>query len=260
MGAIAGGATAISGLKELVTGSIETHAYRDDIRDGWKAMGIGDKVGLIAGLGIQGVGAGAAGYLSQSNPAAAAAALQASDIVGGIAVNTKWDAAKLKAERAQSLYEEAAARLDYDLATQKAQLAARQAAAQLEANAKVAGLQAGVEFAKLQESILKASTKDEAQRLADAANVAAAKRDEMLEAARAQRAQLAEIAGDVRTVTAKVGSTVVELPLVKGDSYSADQVESILSMVNDAQSSLELRVKQLEKKDTPAVTYMAARR
>ena len=260
LGAIAGGATAISGLKDLVTGSIETHAYRDDIRDGWKAMGIGDKVGLIAGLGIQGVGAGAAGYLSQSNPAAAAAALQASDTVGGIAVNTKWDAAKLKAERAQSLYEEAAARLDYDLATQKAQLAARQAAAQLEANAKVAGLQAGVEFAKLQESILKASTKDEAQRLADAANVAAAKRDEMLEAARAQRAQLAEIAGDVRTVTAKVGSTVVELPLIKGDSYSADQVESILSMVNDAQSSLELRVKQLEKKDTPAVTYMAARR
>nr|DAP78767.1 MAG TPA: minor tail protein [Bacteriophage sp.] len=254
-GALLGAKLAIDGIKDAVTGGMEIHTFKDDIREGWNKLDIGGKVATVLGAGIQGASGFGGAYLSQQNPEVAAALGESGAGLGSLVMNSRWQGAQLRNERAQSLYEERLEKLNLEFAKRKADLEASKAARALLDSNKAEELKANLELAKLGEAITKASTKDEARRLADAAEVAAARRDELVAIGRDQSEALRAYGAerDRLTVPGASGSPqVVEITL-RGSAMTSEEVAKSYAQLGSVLKNVELRVTQLEDKSSPVV-------
>jgi len=254
-GALLGAKLAIDGIKDAVSGGMEIHTFKDDIREGWNKLDIGGKVATVLGAGIQGASGFGGAYLSQQNPEVAAALGESGAGLGSLVMNSRWQGAQLRNERAQSLYEERLEKLNLDFAKRKAELEASKAARALLDSNKAEELKANLELAKLSEAITKASTKDEARRLADAAEVAAARRDELVAIGRDQSEALRAYGAERDRLTvpgASGGPQVVEITL-RGSAMTAEEVAKGYAQLGSVLKNVELRVTQLEDKSSPVV-------
>ena len=254
-GALLGAKLAIDGIKDAVTGGMEIHTFKDDIREGWNKLDIGGKVATVLGAGIQGASGFGGAYLSQQNPEVAAALGESGAGLGSLVMNSRWQGAQLRNERAQSLYEERLEKLNLDFAKRKADLEASKAARALLDSNKAEELRANLELAKLGEAIAKASTKDEARRLADAAEVAAARRDELVAIGRDQSEALRAFGAERDRLTvpgASGGPQVVEITL-RGSAMTSEEVAKGYAQLGSVLKNVELRVTQLEDKSSPIV-------
>lgn len=254
-GALLGAKLAIDGIKDAVTGGMEIHTFKDDIREGWNKLDIGGKVATVLGAGIQGASGFGGAYLSQQNPEVAAALGESGAGLGSLVMNSRWQGAQLRNERAQSLYEERLEKLNLDFAKRKADLEASKAARALLDSNKAEELKANLELAKLGEAITKASTKDEARRLADAAEVAAARRDELVAIGRDQSEALRAFGAERDRLTvpsASGGPQVVEITL-RGSAMTSEEVAKGYAQLGSVLKNVELRVTQLEDKSSPMV-------
>ncbi|MCF1712996.1 phage tail tape measure protein [Corynebacterium argentoratense] len=254
-GALLGAKLAIDGIKDAVSGGMEIHTFKDDIREGWNKLDIGGKVATVLGAGIQGASGFGGAYLSQQNPEVAAALGESGAGLGSLVMNSRWQGAQLRNERAQSLYEERLEKLNLDFAKRKAELEASKAARALLDSNKAEELKANLELAKLGEAIAKASTKDEARRLADAAEVAAARRDELVAIGRDQSEALRAYGAERERLTvpgASGGPQVVEITL-RGSAMTSEEVAKGYAQLGSVLKNVELRVTQLEDKSSPVV-------
>jgi TP901 family phage tail tape measure protein len=254
-GALLGAKLAIDGIKDAVSGGMEIHTFKDDIREGWNKLDIGGKVATVLGAGIQGASGFGGAYLSQQNPEVAAALGESGAGLGSLVMNSRWQGAQLRNERAQSLYEERLEKLNLDFAKRKADLEASKAARALLDSNKAEELKANLELAKLGEAITKASTKDEARRLADAAEVAAARRDELVAIGRDQSEALRAYGAERERLTvpgASGGPQVVEITL-RGSAMTSEEVAKGYAQLGSVLKNVELRVTQLEDKSSPVV-------
>ena len=254
-GALLGAKLAIDGIKDAVTGGMEIHTFKDDIREGWNKLDIGGKVATVLGAGIQGASGFGGAYLSQQNPEVAAALGESGAGLGSLVMNSRWQGAQLRNERAQSLYEERLEKLNLEFAKRKADLEASKAARALLDSNKAEELKANLELAKLGEAITKASTKDEARRLADAAEVAAARRDELVAIGRDQSEALRAFGAERDRLTvpsASGGPQVVEITL-RGSAMTSEEVAKGYAQLGSVLKNVELRVTQLEDKSSPVV-------
>lgn len=254
-GALLGAKLAIDGIKDAVSGGMEIHTFKDDIREGWNKLDIGGKVATVLGAGIQGASGFGGAYLSQQNPEVAAALGESGAGLGSLVMNSRWQGAQLRNERAQSLYEERLEKLNLDFAKRKADLEASKAARALLDLNKAEELKANLELAKLGEAITKASTKDEARRLADAAEVAAARRDELVAIGRDQSEALRAFGAERERLTvpgASGGPQVVEITL-RGSAMTSEEVAKGYAQLGSVLKNVELRVTQLEDKSSPVV-------
>ena len=254
-GALLGAKLAIDGIKDAVSGGMEIHTFKDDIREGWNKLDIGGKVATVLGAGIQGASGFGGAYLSQQNPEVAAALGESGAGLGSLVMNSRWQGAQLRNERAQSLYEERLEKLNLEFAKRKAELEASKAARALLDSNKAEELKANLELAKLGEAITKASTKDEARRLADAAEVAAARRDELVAIGRDQSEALRAFGAERDKLTvpgASGGPQVVEITL-RGSAMTSEEVAKGYAQLGSVLKNVELRVTQLEDKSSPVV-------
>lgn len=254
-GALLGAKLAIDGIKDAVSGGMEIHTFKDDIREGWNKLDIGGKVATVLGAGIQGASGFGGAYLSQQNHEVAAALGESGAGLGSLVMNSRWQGAQLRNERAQSLYEERLEKLNLDFAKRKADLEASKAARALLDSNKAEELKANLELAKLGEAITKASTKDEARRLADAAEVAAARRDELVAIGRDQSEALRAFGAERDRLTvpgASGGPQVVEITL-RGSAMTSEEVAKGYAQLGSVLKNVELRVTQLEDKSSPVV-------
>lgn len=254
-GALLGAKLAIDGIKDAVTGGMEIHTFKDDIREGWDKLDLGGKISTVLGAGIQGASGFGGAYLSQQNPEVAAALGESGAGLGSLVMNSRWQGAQLRNERAQSLYEERLEKLNLDFAKHKAELEASKAARALLDSNKAEELKANLELAKLGEAITKASTKDEARRLADAAEVAAARRDELVAIGRDQSEALRAYGAERDRLTvpgASDGPQVVEITL-RGSAMTAEEVAKGYAQLGSVLKNVELRVTQLEDTSSPVV-------
>lgn len=259
--AIAAGATALGSLKDTIYSGIHAWTNRKEVKESWDKMDW--KAKLLSVLGIAGdaaiAGAGAheiaAGRIETGK-----ALLGVGPKLTDLTLGALFEHAKAKNENLESKYEEKRAALQREAEVKRAELQAKMAADLAKINANIGVTEAAQEIAKLQKEIAQASTKEQAIAANELAIIAAQKRDQLIEIGRRQAKELDEIKTALAPVVAEarqqaravgvVGPRPINVDLTKGAAYSADQVENLLKTILGDTDAIQLRLRQLEKKET----------
>ncbi|MDO4630880.1 MAG: phage tail tape measure protein [Corynebacterium sp.] len=264
VGAIAGAGIALSGLKELIAGGIDVTNNLDDIKKAWEGLGTGQKVGTVLG-GLLGVGLGVGGGVlaQQYGPEAA---------VGGAELGAKAIDATLGnlaygiESKMEKLGRDSEAKQNALQATIDAQkIAFELQRAQLEhANTiKLEQLRSQLDYADLQKQLAEAPTRDQTSALAEAARVAAQKREALLVLEQRQSQMLEQQLKQMNALAAAtqqaaaargVHTVIVEFTLPPGESFTRPQTEA---MLNQIKAAYETRLAALNQVDANA--YVNAR-
>ena len=193
LGAIPGASIALGGLGDLVRGGFDAFNNKDSMKDAWKGMGTGQKIGVVLGsLGGGALAIGGAALAPEYGPDAAIGGSKLADLwidatLGGMAHGVE---SKIAAITRQT--EDKTNQLTLATDAQKLQIEAQRLQIELAGHAKAQALQAQVEYANLQKQLAEANTKAEMEALTEAARVAAARRDAMLVLATRQEQASAE--------------------------------------------------------------------
>lgn len=237
---LAGGAGVVGGLFDILGGGRKAIANKKEIKDTWDGMSLIDKVitggGILAGGAV--AGAGAAGSQHYGADLAGISAELAGQIISQSAGYASG-AITTDLERMNSLAEEDRQKITDGAAAEQAQIDKARAEAELEYLRESTARAADVEIAQLLGRIAEASTTEQADALAEAAIVAAERRDQMLTIMDKQL----DIAEKAQANKAK---QVINLPILKGsDGPTRAEFESVIDTVNRVQDEVELRKEEV---------------
>lgn len=254
LGAVIGAGTALSGLKDLIQGGISLFHNKGEVGKAWKGMSIGQKLGLILGVGGGAAVAGAGGFASQvyGADAVSAGAKLADQLVdatvGSVThnIDTKLDKLKRKDEERTE-----AAQFNAD--TQKAGIEAARAALESRHLAQLEALKSEVTYASLQKQIAESSSRAEAQALVEASKVEIQQRERMITLAQTQNriaedtARRITLMADVSRKQAEavgVRAAQVEFKLPPGEAFTRKQTQAMLDAARDEMAK---RIAELNK-------------
>lgn len=246
---IGGGAGVISGLFDLLKGGREAWNNRDEIKDSWEGMSTIDKIitggGILAGGGVAAAGAAASNQYGGPEMAAAAAELAAQ--IAQQSAGYAQSAIDSDLNRVNSLAEEERKRLELETQLAQAKIDAERAKQEMEYLKQSTALQADVDIAELLGKLAQADTTKQADALANAAIVAAERRDQMLDLL----AKQVEIAENAQANTPR---PVIQVNIPESDySRMEHQYDSLIDSLNKVQMQLEFR-----KGEITGSQYLAA--
>ncbi|MCK2199200.1 phage tail tape measure protein [Corynebacterium callunae] len=246
-GAISSGVGAVQGVGNVFTGGREAWNNRGEIVDSWRGMSLGDKLtvggGLLLGGGVAAAGSLASGYLGIDVTAAAGAigaeiANQAVSYAGS-AITSDLTKINLKADEARDK-----ALLEAQIA--QAKIDAKRATLDMEYLQQSTVLSSNVEIAELLGKIAEADTTAQADALAEAAIVAAERRDQMLDIMSRQL--------DIAESQEGKPRQTINIPLPEDGWIPTSTVESLIDTMNRVQTEVEIK-----KNTVSGADYIAAR-
>lgn len=266
LGAIPGALMALQGLGSAIKGGIDVAQNKDDIADAWSGMDTMSKLGLVLGIGGGAALTGGGAYLAQQyGPDAAVAGAQLGSAwmnatIGGLQYSIAGQIDKSQRDTADQV-----AALQALIDAQKAQLAGDRLALEARQLAERDALQASVDYAALMKQLVESSTKKEAEALAEAAEVAALRRDHMIQIAESQMQSMTQVTSALDALVAQAqaraqalnaGVSLPQFVLPEGEAFTRDQTQAMLEA---AVAAYEQRLQQLENPAVDGLTYFTAR-
>jgi hypothetical protein len=244
---LAGGAGVVGGLFDILGGGRKAIQNKQEIKDSWAGMSLVDKLitggGILTGGAVAGLGA--AGSAHYGADLAGISAELAGQIIAQSAGYASG-AISMDLDRINSLSEEERTRVLLQYEQEQARIEAERSRLEMEYLAESTALASQVEIAQLLGRIAEASTVEQADALADAAIVAAERRDQMLDIMNRQL----DIA---RNQDGKPKQIVnIELP-PRNTVPTWEDYETLIDTINSVQSELELRKSEVSGSD-----YLAA--
>lgn len=237
---LAGGAGVVSGLFDILGGGRKAIKNKDEIKESWNGMSLVDKLvtggGMLAGGAAAGLGAAGSAHYG-ADLAGIGAELGASIISQSAGYAS--GAIAMDSERLTSIAEERRQQIEYESAAEQARIDKARAEAEMDYLRESTALAADVEIAQLLGRIADASTVEQADALAEAAIIAAERRDQMLTIMDKQL----DIAEKTQANKTK---QVINLPILKGsDGPTRAEFESVIDTVNRVQDEVELRKEEV---------------
>ena len=179
---LGGGMDVVGGIFDIFTGGRKAIKNKDEIAQSWNGMDLGDKIvtggGLLLGTGVAAGGAALSGqYGGELGGIAAQLGAEIAAQSAGYAQN----AITSDLERINSLSEEERAKLQHEYDLEAARIAKAKAETEMDYLQQSTILASNVEIAELLGKIAQADTTDQADALADAAIIAAERRDQMID-------------------------------------------------------------------------------
>lgn len=253
LGAIPGIISAISALPDIFTGGAKVASNWGEMKAAIREMKTLPKLGLLAG-GILGVGAAAAGGVASANgfgPDAAVAGAQVGAKIWESTLQSFEGVAQARLDAANNRAEGRKTTLEQDIERRRTELSTSRASADAKYLAEMERLKAEVDVTKIQAEIAKSTSDIELKALNQAAEIAAKKRDNMLEHM-LKTNQL--LASDKET---KQKITIV---IPEGDAFSSDQVLQMWKELAIRQEGLDLEIKNMNRPKITAAQWQSSRR
>lgn len=260
---LGGGPLVVKGLADLIVGARQAHKNREEIAESWEGMELGDKIvtgiglALGGGVAVGGAVAGASGVINTPNgPIRVGGGLGADFTAGAVelggqiasgAANYVGSAIDMDLERINSLADEERALLSLEVQKEMARIQSERLRSEMDYAAQSTALAANVEIAQLLGRIAEADTPNQVNALADAALVAAERRDEMI-----------NILSRQLDITEKAQSgprhqIQINIPPSK-PAPTWEDFDGLIDTMNKIQSEVEIRKTEISGAD-----YLAAR-
>lgn len=244
---IGGGMDVVGGLFDIFTGGRQAIKNKDEIVQSWNGMDLGDKIltggGLILGTGVAAGGAALSGQFGGEFGGIAA---QIGAEIASQSARYAGTAITSDLDRINSLSEEERARIIHDAEVEAARIAKERAEMEMEYLEKSTILASNVEIAELLGRIAQADTTEQADALAEAAIIAAERREQMVDIM-ARQLNIAEAQKNQPRQS-------ISIPLPPDGWIPVATMESFIDTMNRIQTEVDI------KKDSIAgVDYLSAR-
>lgn len=275
-GNIAAGAsgvmTGIQSIGNIITGSHQYKAYKEETKELESKLSQGDKALLTLGNVLGGVSAGVGAIAGTAGGLGVDAILAgtnigselASMVYGTVGEKLQIDMDKIDLEFAKQI-----AYLTQDYDAKMAELDMEKAVEEMKSDIKISELESVKELAEINKRIAESNSKAEIQKLGELAQIAQDRRDSMVSLLESVDGALQQGLKDAQKASLEAGEAskkagnkpiVINLPENK-TAYSAEEVELILNSINSAQDELEIRIRELEAENTvTGADYVNARR
>ena len=227
------------GIADTVTGAtILKHHDKKAADEAWKALPRGDRVGIGLGAGSSALasaaGIGAAAYTG--NAEWATAGLDAGNQIWDATITGMAERQKAAFDKIDAEYADAMADIEGKYGSKIAGLDAQQAAVEADYQMKREALAAEEAYQELQKRIAESSTKVETEALVKASEVAAARREDLVSAARETNQLLKQ-------------NVTVQIPA--GQAWTSDQLESYLTNLFAEFNGVKADVEQIREDNKP---------
>ena len=244
---IGGGMDVVGGLFDIFTGGRQAIKNKDEIVQSWNGMDLGDKIltggGLILGTGVAAGGAALSGQFGGEFGSIAA---QIGAEIASQSAKYAGTAITSDLDRINSLSEEERARIIHESEVEAARIAKARAEMEMEYLEKSTILASNVEIAELLGRIAQADTTEQADALAEAAIIAAERREQMVDIM-ARQLNIAEAQKNQPRQS-------ISIPLPPDGWIPVSTMESFIDTMNRIQTEVDI------KKDSIAgADYLSAR-
>lgn len=244
---IGGGMDVVGGLFDIFTGGRQAIKNKDEIIQSWNGMDLGDKI--ITGGGIllgTGVAAGGTALSGQYGGDLAGIAAQLGAEIAAKSAGYAQGAIVSDLERINSLSEEERARIIHQAEVEAARIAKARAEMEMEYLEKSTILASNVEIAELLGRIAQADTTEQADALAEAAIIAAERREQMVDIMARQL--------DIAEAQKNQPRQSISIPLPPDGWIPVSTMETFIDTMNRIQTEVDI------KKDSIAgADYLSAR-
>lgn len=228
------------GIADTATGaSILKNHDKKAADEAWNALSTGDKVSIGVGAGASAV-AGAAGIgaaVHTGNAEWATAGLDAGNQIWDATITGMAERQKAAFDKIDAEYADAMASVEGKYSSQLAGLEAQEAAAEADFQMKREALAAEEAYQELQKRIAESSSKAETEALVKASEVAAARREDLVSAARETNQLLKQN---------------VNIQIPAGQAWTSDQLESYLIKLFAEFNGVKADVEQIRQDNKPS--------
>lgn len=274
-GGIASIGTGVKSIGDIVTGDKKYKAYQEETKKLEDSLTKDQKAGLIAGNVMSGlaltggIAAGASGYGGMET---INGSLDVAKQIGETTYGTLLEGMNIEMEKIELDFQASQDALMKDYQAKLSQLEMESALQDLLSHMRTTDIEAAKSLASINKSVAEASTKDEANALVQLAKVEEERRQTLIDIQSSAAKDIAE----AREIARQQAELAEQNSLNKGNrkievkvsmdniksSYTAEEVAAILNSINDAQDEFNIRIEELETRETivGGADYMDAHR